>query len=116
LVIGLFPSPTEAALCLDNLAEADFGPNVISLVMSHRADVAKLADSAGPLNAISVEDLPAALGRLGLSPKDAQSYRDGVLAGQVFIAVTAGGAASTVEEMLRDAGAVQVRVLREVPR
>ncbi|HEX2987765.1 MAG TPA: hypothetical protein VHS06_06290 [Chloroflexota bacterium] len=79
MAIGLFPSPTEASLGLDNLSEAEFGPSMISLVMKRPEDVDALADASGPLNKLSPDQLADRLRRFGLAEEDARGYRDAVL-------------------------------------
>jgi len=114
MVIGLFQSAADAALCLDNLAEADFGPQTVSLVMKTRQEVEAIADVSGPWSDLSVDKLPAKLVGFGLSPEDVAEYEQGVLAGGVFIAISAGEAEDAAAEMLRDARARAIRQIKSV--
>ena len=111
MVIGLFASPSRAALCLSNLAEADFRPPDISLVMRTRREVEELANVSGPLSGLSPANLHGRLVRLGLSPAEAAVYRDGVLQGGVFIALSGTVPDSVAAEMLGDAEAQSIRVV-----
>jgi hypothetical protein len=110
-VIGLFANPSQAALCLSNLAEADFRPPDISLVMRTRREVEELADISGPLTGLSPGDLHDRLVRLGLSLAEAAVYRDGVLQGGVFVALSGTVPDSVAAEMLGDAAAQGIRVV-----
>lgn len=112
MVIGLFPSADRAGECLSNLEEADFAPRSLSVVMRTRAEGNALANVSGALNGITPDDLARRLQAAGLSAADAASYRDGVLAGGVFVAVEAGDAEDAAREMLRDAQAQAIRTLR----
>jgi hypothetical protein len=112
VVIGLFSSPNHAAVCLSNLAEADFHSQDLSVVMRTPSEARNLAEASGRLSAIPAADLLQALIELGVSPADAAAYRDGVLQGGVFLAVDAAGADDVAKEMLEDHGAQNVRVLR----
>jgi hypothetical protein len=109
MVIGLFPSPEHAAVCLSNLAEAGFAPGDLSVIMKTPEAAAELASVSGRLNGVTVGDLPKALTQLGVSPADAKVYRDGVLQGGVCIAVAAADAEAAAAEMLRDHGAQNIR-------
>jgi len=112
VVMAVFPSPSDASLGLDNLSEANFGPATISLVMRTTPEVADLANASGPLNGLPLGQLTEKLQGLGLSGKDAEEYRQGVLGGGVFIAVSAPpGSESAAEEILKDANAGNVRVV-----
>jgi hypothetical protein len=111
VVIGLFSSPDHAAVCLSNLAEADFSSKDISVVMQTPSEARGLANTTGRLNANPVADLPRALIELGVPPADAAAYHDGVMQGGVFMAVDAAGADDVAREMLEDHGARNVRVV-----
>ncbi|HEX2987764.1 MAG TPA: hypothetical protein VHS06_06285, partial [Chloroflexota bacterium] len=75
-------------------------------------DVDALADASGPLNKLSPDQLADRLRRFGLAEEDARGYRDAVLRGGVFIAVsTPKGAESAAQEILADADATRVRLL-----
>lgn len=111
MVIGLFSNPDLAGQCLSNLEEADFAPKSISVVMKTRQEVERLADVSGPLNGISPDDLVRRLAARGLSPTDAAAYRDAVLQGSVFVAVSAGHAEDAAKEMLADAQGQNIRVV-----
>ena len=113
LVIGLFPSAADAAQCLDNLAEADFSSDDISLVMQTRAAVEEISDARGRLTGLSVADLARTLAELGRSALDVQSYVQGVRDGGVFIAIDKSDddVAAVAEEMLQDGNA---RIIRKI--
>jgi hypothetical protein len=114
MVIGLFQSAADAAMCLDNLAEADFGPQTVSLIMKTRQDVEAIANVSGPWTGLSVDKLPTKLVSLGLSTQSAAEYEQGVLAGGVFIAISAGEAEDAAAEMLSDARARAIRQIKSV--
>ena len=111
MVIGLFTSLDHAAVCLSNLAEADFAPKDISLIMKTPSAAHALAKTSGRLNSVAVADLPKTLVKLGLSPADAETYRDGVVRGGAFIAIAAPDADDAAKEMLQDHQAEKVRNL-----
>lgn len=114
LVIGLFDRPSNAALCLDNLAEADFGPSVTSLVMKTGVDAKAIANVSGSLSGLSVGDLSKKLASLGVPSSEVVAYGKGILDGGALIAVDAedSDTARAAAEMLQDAKA---RLIRTVP-
>lgn len=114
IVIGWLAGPGPAALCLDNLAEADFGPDVVSVVMASRAGASEIAHSRGSLASAAWTDLPARLAALGLRA-NAAPYTEAVARGGVFLAVDVADAeiAAAAAEMLGDAQASDVRTLPE---
>jgi hypothetical protein len=111
VVIGLFSSPDHAAVCLSNLAEADFSAKDLSVVMKTPSEARNFAETSGRLNAVPAADLPRDLIELGVSSADAMAYRDGILQGGVFVAVDAAGADDVAQEMLKDHGAQNIRML-----
>jgi hypothetical protein len=116
MVIGFFPTPDHAAVCLSNLAEEGFAPGDISIIMKTPGAAAALAETSGRLNAVPVASLPAALVDLGLTLADAQAYRDGVERGGVFIAVAAPDADDAAKETLQDHQAERIRIVQTPPR
>src|SRR5436853_56166 len=116
MVIGFFPSPNHAAVCLSNLAEEGFAPGDMSIIMANPVAANALAKTSGRLNAASVADLVATLVDLGLTSADAQAYRDGVQRGGVFIAVAAPQADDAAKETLQDHQAEGVRIVPTPPQ
>ena len=114
LVIGLFPSAASAAQCLDNLAEADFSANDISLVMKTKSAVEEISDARGRLTGLQIADLARKLTELGRSAIDVQSYVQGVRDGGVFIAIDTSDddVAAAAEEMLQDGNARHIREIQ----
>jgi hypothetical protein len=113
MVIGLFPSPDHAAVCLSNLAEADFRPSNLSVIMKTTAASRALAEATGRLSGVSLDQLPNTLIGLGVPPESAAAYRDEVQRGGVFLAVDAVGADDVAKEMLEDHGAQSIRMVRD---
>ena len=111
MVIGYFTSLDHAAVCLSNLAEADFAPIDISLILSGPGAANALAKTSGRWNSVAVADLPKTLVKLGLSPADAEAYRDAVLRGGAFIAIAAPDADDAAKEILQDHQAEMVRTI-----
>jgi hypothetical protein len=111
VVIALFSSPNEASVCLSNLAEADFGPDVISIVAKTINEAKTVGNASGPLNALTADELGSRLAATGLPPAVVATYVDGVRKGAVFLAVTAHAADDAAKETLEDHNANAVRIV-----
>lgn len=109
MVIGLFPSANHAAVCLSNLAEAEFPNRDISVVAQGAYSANELARVTGPLQGLSADDLGRRLRALGLAPAAADVYVEGVRRGEVFLAVSAEGADEAAAEILQDHGAENIQ-------
>src|SRR5882724_11054378 len=90
MIIGIFTQVDDAEGCLNNLAEADFKPSNISVVMATKEQAHVISDTSGIFTGTPVENLADALVKLGLK-KDALKYQSMVKKGGVFIAVAAQG-------------------------
>jgi hypothetical protein len=86
MIIGIFTQVADAEGALNNLAEADFKPSNISLIMATKEQAQVISDTSGILTGTPVEELADALVKAGLK-KDALKYQDMIKKGGVFIAV-----------------------------
>ena len=111
MVIGLFANPNHAAVCLSNLAEEDFSPSGISVIMKTPTEAASISRSSGPLTGLTPDNLVTWLSQHGLTLADAEVYRQGVASGGVFLAVLAGDASAAAQETLHDHNAQAVRMV-----
>jgi uncharacterized protein YajQ (UPF0234 family) len=104
MIIGIFTQVDDAEICLNNLAEADFQPQNISVVMKDPEEVEKISDTSGELNKLSVDELIDRLIKLGLPKKNAKRFKDMIEAGGVFISVSTANAneEKAVKEILKD--------------
>lgn len=113
MVIGLFARADEAAECLSNLMEEDFGRADLSVIMRTPDEARAIADLAGVWNAVTPDELGRQLARRGLPPGVVQAYQEGLRRGGVVIAVQAGDAAAAAQETLGDHHATNVRVIAD---
>jgi uncharacterized membrane protein len=90
MIIGIFTQVADAEGALNNLAEADFKPSNISLIMATKEQAQVISDTSGILTGTPVEELADALVKAGLK-KDALKYQDMIKKGGVFIAVATQG-------------------------
>jgi type II secretory pathway component PulM len=112
MVIALLASGADVETLLNNLAEADFDPATVSVIMRDVKTRDAIAADAGPLKGTLAAGLSTSLTQAGLAVKDAKAYQDGVLSGKVFVAIAAPKAAqSAAVEMLNDYKPQLVRVI-----
>ncbi len=104
MIIGIFTQVDDAEICLNNLAEADFQSNNISVVMKDPEEAKKISYTSGEFTGLSTDELIDRLIKLGLSKKNAKRYKDTLEDGGVFIAVATANSdqEKAVEEILKD--------------
>jgi hypothetical protein len=111
-VTGLFAAADDAEGALDNLDEADFGSDSVSVVAADPHAAAALSDAPGPLGRIGPEELLAHLAHLGLAPAQYQTYADALAKGAVCLVVFAPtGSEQSAAEILADQKASHVQIL-----
>ncbi len=89
MIIGIIPDASTAEILLNNLSEADFNLDDISLVMRDRKMRDKVAKDAGPLKGIRYNQIAARLVQAGLSVQDAQFVQNALAQGKVLVAMRA---------------------------
>ncbi len=114
MVIGILAKSSTTETLLNNLAEADFDRNSISVIMKDQKLRDTIANDAGPFKGLAVNNLASALAQAGLSKQDVQTCSDAVAQGKVLIAIAApheSEAAAT--EMLHDSSAEFIKVVKK---
>ncbi len=112
-VAGVFDRVSDAEIALNNLDEAEYPPDSISVLTDDPRRTHLLTDVRGPLSGVALDQLPTRLRALGASPAEAEGYRAAIAAGAVFVAVAApAGSEDSAAEILTDQQAARVRVLR----
>ena len=111
LVIGIVSKSSAVETLLNNLSEADFDLNDVSVMMRDSQARDAIAKDAGPFKGLALADLADRLVHLGLSKPDAQKYTDAVVQGKVFVAIaTPRESEHAAAEMLQDAYAELIKV------
>lgn len=112
-VTGLFATASDAEMALDNLDEAGFGADSVSVVARDPHVVATLTDAPGPLGRIAPEELVVRLGQAGMEQEVRAAYADALAQGAVCLVVFApAGSEKSAAEILADQNANRVQVLR----
>lgn len=114
MVIGIVPNSSRAESLLNNLSEADFDLDRVSVIMRDIKTRNAIARDAGPLKGVGVSALPDQLGRLGLSKTEVKTVTEAVSKDQVLVAIESSPKAEpTVAEMLKDVEAKSIKVVRK---
>jgi hypothetical protein len=103
MIIGIFSQTDDSEGALNNLAEADFKPTNISVVMATKEQAQGISDTSGILTGTPVENLADALVKLGLK-KDAFKYQNMVKKGGILVVVSTETTdeEKAVKEILKD--------------
>lgn len=113
LIVGIFPDASTAEILLNNLSEADFNLDDVSLLMRDQMLRDKVAKDAGPMKGIHYNQISARLVQAGLSAKDARAYQDAVAQGKVLaIMKTAPNVVAAAKEMFADQSGESIKEIK----
>jgi hypothetical protein len=103
MIVGILPNASSAEILLNNLAEADFSLEEVSVIMRDLEQRKAIAPDRGPLKGATVSNVADRLAQAGLSEQDARLCRNAVAQGKVLIAMTVPPEAQkAAKEMLQD--------------
>ncbi len=87
MIVAILPDASKAETLLNNLSEADFDLNDVSVILHDPATRNKIAHDAGPLRGVLPDQLASALGKAGVSTAQARQCADAVVHGKAVIAM-----------------------------
>ncbi len=106
MLIGLLPDPSKTEVLLNNLSEADFDLEDVSVFMKDRKQRDAIARDTGPWKGIPLEDINHKLIEAGLSAEQAAQYSGEVRQGKVLVVMQVPPESlSAAREMFQDHGA-----------
>ena len=112
MVIGILATSSSAETLLNNLAEADFKRNTISVIIKDQKIRDAIASDTGPFKGLALGDLAKKLVQVGLPSQDVQTCGNAVAQGKVLIAIaTPSGSENAAVEMFKDSSAEFIRVV-----
>jgi hypothetical protein len=112
MVIGIIPKSSSVETLLNNLKEADFDLEDVSVVMLDLKLRDTIARDRGPFKGVHAAQLVERLAKLGMSPQEAKTYGDALTQGGVFVAIkVAKESEQAAKEMLQDYTPQNLRVL-----
>ena len=87
MILAILPDAMKAETLLNNLSEADFDLNDVSVIMQDATMRNKIAQDAGPLKGIGVAQLSTALHDAGASQEQVQRCLDAIGKGKALVAM-----------------------------
>jgi hypothetical protein len=87
MILAILTDPSQAEGLLNNLSEADFDLNDISVIMKDIDLRNKIAGDVGPMQGVQAAQLPSALRKAGALQEHVQRCTDAVAHGKAVIAM-----------------------------
>jgi hypothetical protein len=113
MVIAILQDAAKTESLLNNLAEAEFDLEHISVLMRDPNQRNIIADDVGPLKGTKLSNVGEGLTRLGLGQQEITTYLKALNQGQVLVVIdTSLEAEPTAHEMLHDHAAQLVKGVR----
>lgn len=110
LIIGIIADASTAEILLNNLSEADFNLDDVSLVMRDQKLRDRITKDTGPLKGFHFDQVAGRLTKAGLSAQDAQTYQTAVAQGKVLAAMKAAPEiVEAAKEMFADQSAQSIQ-------
>ncbi len=110
MILAVLENLSRTESLLNNLSEADFNLNDISVIYADIKQRNAVAKDVGPLKGAAPEKLAERLTKLGVSRENAEICRDAVIKGKVFVVMNIRPELNEVaEEMFRDQSALIVK-------
>lgn len=85
MIWAILPDASSTEILLNNLSEADFDLNEISVVMRDSSQRDKIAKDLGPLKGVELKKLEKTLIKLGLSKEGADICNEAIANGKVLV-------------------------------
>ena len=106
MILAIFENLSRIESLLNNLSEADFNLNDVSVIYADVKQRDVVAKDLGPLKGIAPKKLVEELTKLGVSRQNAELCQEAVLKGKVLSAMNISPELSqAAEEMFRDQSA-----------
>lgn len=110
MILAILPDAMKAETLLNNLSEADFDLNDVSVIMQDATMRNKIAQDVGPLKGVGVAQLSTALRDAGASQEQVQHCLDAVGKGKALVAMKVNlKYEPAAREMFRDQSAELLR-------
>jgi hypothetical protein len=85
MIWAILPDASSTEILLNNLSEADFDLNEISVVMSDVTQRDKIAKDLGPLKGVGLKKLEKELINLGMSKEGTGTCLEAIASGKVLV-------------------------------
>ena len=87
MILAILPDSSSTESLLNNLSEADFDLNDVSVILQDAHLRAKIAKDVGPLQGITPAHLADALQKAGIPQENAKQCHDAITNGKVLVAM-----------------------------
>jgi hypothetical protein len=87
MILAVLPDTSKTESLLNNLSEADFDINDVSIIMKDVGLRDKIAQDTGPLKGMKPAQLSGGLKKAGLAPDAVQKSTEAVKNGKVLVAM-----------------------------
>jgi hypothetical protein len=88
MILAILADTSKTESLLNNLSEADFDLDDVSVIMQDIGLRDKIARDGGPLRKVDVDGLPSNLKKAGIAAELAERGSDAVKKGKVLVAMT----------------------------
>jgi hypothetical protein len=110
MILAILSTPSITETLLNNLSEADFKLEDVSVVMGDTKVQNKIAHDTGPLKGVRPDQMGQKLAQLGVSAANAELCSQALKAGKVVVMMEVEQAyAQAAEEMFSDARAQLIK-------
>jgi propanediol dehydratase small subunit len=110
MIVAILPDASRTEILLNNLSEAEFDLDDVSVIMEDVKQRTAIAKDTGPLKRVGLPKIPQALRKAGVSSESAERCYQSVLNGKVLVVMNVAepyrGAA---EEMFQDHSAQLIK-------
>jgi hypothetical protein len=87
MILAILDDTSSVETLLNNLSEADFNLDDVSIVMSNVKQADAFGQKSGPLNGVKPKRVNEALIKLGISNEAAKNCQDAVTNGSILLAM-----------------------------
>ena len=110
MILAILDDKFSVETLLNNLSEADFNLDDVSIIMSDVEQANAFEQTKGPLNGIKPERVNEALVNMGISKKGAKTCQDAVTNGSILVVMNvAEEYSSAAEEIFQDHSAQLIK-------
>lgn len=88
IILGIIPSLNNAESLINNLVEADYSEDNISLVSQDTETARKIIDDSGPLEGSDMDNISQYLSGFGLPQDEIDVYRQALASGKSLISLS----------------------------
>ncbi len=110
MIVAILPDPSSVEILLNNLSEADFEIDKISVIMQDLVQRDRVAHDAGLLKGTTAETIVNALVKIGIGKKNAEACQGELKKGKAVVVMDVPAEyQNSAEEMFKDHSAQLIK-------